>query len=74
MDVVGAYRAVSKRIFLAYPTYSDERHREIVVLADDAAEARAIASDYLKVVFVTVRALTPTDNPQTYKIWEEGLM
>ena len=74
MDVEGAYRAVSKHIFLAYTTYSDERRREIIVLADDTAKARAIASDYLKVVFVTVRALTPTDNPQTYKIWEEGLV
>lgn len=71
MDVVGAYRAVSKRIFLAYPTYSDERRREIIVLADNEAEARTIASDYLKVVFVTVRALTPTDDPQAYKIWED---
>lgn len=71
MDVVGAYRAVSKRVFLAYPTYSYDRHREIIVLADNAAEARTIASDYLKVAFVTVKALTPTDDPQTYKIWED---
>ena len=69
MDVVGAYRAVSKHIFLAYPTYSDERRREIVILANDEVEARTMASDYLNVVFVTVRALTSTDDPQVYKIW-----
>lgn len=69
MNIVEAYRAVSKRVFLAYPTYSDERRREIIVLANDEAEARTIASDYLKMVFVTVRALTPTDDPRVCKIW-----
>lgn len=43
MDIVKAYRAVAKYVFVAYPTYSTEQ-REIIIFADNTKETKEKAN------------------------------
>lgn len=62
-----AYQTVAKHIYVAYPTYSTSR-TEIIILAENEAEARKKAVEHFDRSLISVKPLEPTKDEQVYEI------
>ena len=65
-----AYSALSKHVFVAYRTYSEDRDNDMIIIAEDKKEAQKIASRYFDDSgrFITVRQIAPTSHEQVYEM------
>ncbi len=63
-----AFRVIGKHVFKAYRTYGDPEDTILIILADTLEDAKAKAKERWDSPFITVKAVTPTQDPQIYEV------